>query len=90
MKVMVIDDFNVLSAKKKQRHSEEIFAAHEALWFSADSTKLAFIKFNETLVKEYKLQYYMRSSKSSYPIESAVKYPRVIMSYCRGDCIIRD
>lgn len=57
--------------------TEEIFAAHEALWFSTDSSKLAFVKFNETLVKQYKLQYYMRDSKSSYPIESVVKYPRV-------------
>lgn len=46
------------------------------MWFCEDGTKIAFIKFNETLVEEYHLQYYMKDLGKSYPSDMALKYPK--------------
>jgi hypothetical protein len=70
---------NIINGIADWVYEEEIFAAHEALWFSTDASKLAFIKFNETGVKEYHLQYYMKQENDSYPLETNLKYPKVIL-----------
>ncbi|KAJ3283503.1 hypothetical protein HK104_010348 [Borealophlyctis nickersoniae] len=56
-------------------YEEEVFGAHEALWFSPAGTRIAYLKFNETQVPEYRLQLYMQS-QNNYPKEVGVKYPK--------------
>lgn len=53
-----------------------MLSSHDALWFSPDGKNLAFLKFNETLVPEYRLQKYESQRSSIYPEELAVKYPK--------------
>ncbi|ORE02181.1 hypothetical protein BCV72DRAFT_309359 [Rhizopus microsporus var. microsporus] len=56
-------------------YEEEVFATNFALWWSPDSTHIAFLKLDETEVPEYHLQLYTASG-SSYPKETNIKYPK--------------
>lgn len=61
---------------------EEEFSFNRAYEFSPDSKKIAFIKFDESNVKEYVLQYYNLISEeyepeSLYPYNYSYKYPKV-------------
>ncbi|KAJ3026633.1 hypothetical protein HDV00_011701, partial [Rhizophlyctis rosea] len=56
--------------------AEEVYGAHEALWFSPDGSRLAYLKFNETLVPEYRLQLYMHEKENQYPTDVGIKYPK--------------
>lgn len=55
---------------------EEVFEANYALWWSPDSTHLAYLRFDETAVPEYYLSFYT-TSNSSYPEEVSIRYPKV-------------
>ena len=58
--------------------AEEVYGAHEALWFSPDGSRLAYLKFNETMVPEYRLQLYMHDKENNqYPTDVGIKYPKV-------------
>ncbi|KND00689.1 hypothetical protein, variant [Spizellomyces punctatus DAOM BR117] len=57
-------------------YEEEVLGTHDAMWFSPGGTHLAYLKFNETLVPEYHLQYYEKNQKVSYPEEVSIKYPK--------------
>ncbi|KAJ3021258.1 hypothetical protein HKX48_008887 [Thoreauomyces humboldtii] len=57
-------------------YEEEVLGTHDAMWFSTKGTHIAYLKFNESEVPEYKLPYYQRKQPSSYPEEIAVKYPK--------------
>ncbi|KAJ3038694.1 hypothetical protein HK097_003092 [Rhizophlyctis rosea] len=58
-------------------YEEEVYGAHEALWFSPDGSRLAYLKFNETLVPEYRLQLYMHEKENNqYPTDVGIKYPK--------------
>ncbi|KAJ3416242.1 hypothetical protein HDV05_002532 [Chytridiales sp. JEL 0842] len=54
-------------------YEEEVLASHDAMWFSPDSTKLAYLKFNETLVPDVRLQ---QLAVSQYPKDVTLKYPK--------------
>ncbi|KAJ3195547.1 hypothetical protein HK101_011837 [Irineochytrium annulatum] len=55
-------------------YEEEVLSTHDAMWFSPDGLRLAFLKFNETLVPDFHLQQYM--VQEIYPKEVRVKYPK--------------
>ncbi|KAJ3156291.1 hypothetical protein HK101_001500, partial [Irineochytrium annulatum] len=55
-------------------YEEEVLGTHDAMWFSPDGTRLAFLKFNETMVPDYHLQQYIVSER--YPKDIKVKYPK--------------
>lgn len=57
-------------------YEEEILAAKQACWFSPDSKFIAYAKFNDTLVKSYRLQYYDKFGRLQYPREVDIKYPK--------------
>jgi hypothetical protein len=57
-------------------YEEEVFGANFATWWSPDATHLAYLRFNETAVPEYKLPLYAKSNES-YPEEVIIKYPKV-------------
>lgn len=57
-------------------YEEEVLSQQKASWFSPDAKIIAFIKFNETLVSDYQLQYYAKYGESQYPKMIDVKYPK--------------
>ncbi|KAL1921908.1 uncharacterized protein VTP21DRAFT_10550 [Calcarisporiella thermophila] len=56
-------------------YEEEILSSNSALWWSPDSTRLAFLRFDDTLVPEYKYPLYLNGR--SYPDELKQRYPKV-------------
>ena len=57
-------------------YEEEVFGKDYTVWWSPDSTHIAYLRFNETAVPEYHMPLYT-SSNSSYPDEMSIKYPKV-------------
>ena len=61
-------------------YEEEIFAADFALWWSPDSSKVAFLAFDETAVNEYTFPIYNPTDDANsiipYPSEVVMKYPK--------------
>ena len=60
--------------------SEEVLASQTAMWFSPGGTALAYLKLDETKVKEYTYPLYEKGSENSYPQTVIVKYPKVFIS----------
>ena len=61
-------------------YEEEVLSSDGAVWFSPDSTKLAFMKFDDTLVREFIYDLYGESEnvleKNQYPEEVRLRYPK--------------
>ncbi|KAI8098851.1 dipeptidyl peptidase IV N-terminal region-domain-containing protein [Halteromyces radiatus] len=57
-------------------YEEEVFGKEYSLWWSPDSTHLAYLRFNETDVPEYQVPLYTTSNVSSYPTQLKIKYPK--------------
>lgn len=53
-----------------------MFGKEYSLWWSPDSTHLAYLRFNETEVPEYQVPLYTTSNRSSYPEQLKIKYPK--------------
>ncbi|KAJ3330231.1 hypothetical protein HDU76_006156 [Blyttiomyces sp. JEL0837] len=64
---------NIINGIADWVYEEEVLASHDAMWFSPDGTRLAYIKFNETKVPDFRLQNYFQHQ---YPKELTVKYPK--------------
>ncbi|KAI7893265.1 dipeptidyl peptidase IV N-terminal region-domain-containing protein [Mucor mucedo] len=56
-------------------YEEEVFGSNFALWWSPDSTHLAYLRLDETKVPEYHLQLYT-DRNASYPKETNIRYPK--------------
>ncbi|KAI8372414.1 dipeptidyl peptidase IV N-terminal region-domain-containing protein [Blakeslea trispora] len=56
-------------------YEEEIFNKDYAMWWSPDSTHLAYLRFDDTAVPEYHIQYYTLNN-DTYPNEKSIKYPK--------------
>ncbi|CAO3681278.1 unnamed protein product [Rhizopus stolonifer] len=56
-------------------YEEEVYATNFALWWSPDSSHLAFLKLDETKVPEYHLQLFTES-ETSYPRQTDIRYPK--------------
>jgi hypothetical protein len=66
-------------------YEEEVFGTNFATWWSPDASHIAYLRFNETEVPEYKLPLYAKSN-DSYPQELVIKYPKVsFISLIRHD-----
>jgi dipeptidyl aminopeptidase len=61
-------------------YEEEIFSGNSAFWWSPDSSKLAFLAFDETAVDEFTFPVYNPSEDSNavipYTTEVTMKYPK--------------
>ncbi|KAF8638411.1 hypothetical protein AX17_002236 [Amanita inopinata Kibby_2008] len=61
-------------------YEEEIFSGDYALWWSPDSSKIAFLAFDETLVDEYKFPVYNPTGNANevvpYTNDVVMKYPK--------------
>lgn len=60
-------------------YEEEVFGDRFTLWFSPDGKYIAYLAFDETGVKTYRIPYYMDDQKvaPTYPRELALRYPKV-------------
>ncbi|KAJ3121511.1 hypothetical protein HK098_003612 [Nowakowskiella sp. JEL0407] len=56
-------------------YEEEVYGGNVAMWFSLDASRLAFLKFNESSVPDYRVEYYMNGA-NPYPREVTIKYPK--------------
>ncbi|KAI8981579.1 dipeptidyl peptidase IV N-terminal region-domain-containing protein [Pilobolus umbonatus] len=56
-------------------YEEEVFGTDHTLWWSPDSTHIAYLRFNETAVPDFHLQLYTLSN-NSYPDDVSIKYPK--------------
>ncbi|KAI9265959.1 dipeptidyl peptidase IV N-terminal region-domain-containing protein [Sporodiniella umbellata] len=56
-------------------YEEEIYGTNFALWWSPDSSHVAFLKLDETKVPDYHLQLYTDPDES-YPQETHIRYPK--------------
>lgn len=61
-------------------YEEEVFSSDSALWWSPDSRKLAYLRFDETAVEEYTFPVYNPTEDSykvvPYPSHVTMKYPK--------------
>jgi hypothetical protein len=58
---------NILNGISDWVYEEEILGDGISTWFSPSGNSLAFIKYDDTNVKEYHLQYYMSHDADEYP-----------------------
>ena len=47
------------------------------MWFSPDGRKLAFLKFNDSLVQNVAIPFYRKQIKNPYPVQQVLNYPKV-------------
>jgi len=61
-------------------YEEEVFTSDYALWWSPDSSKIAFLVLDETLVNEYTFPIYNPTHDSNavvpYPTQQTMRYPK--------------
>ncbi|WWD21310.1 hypothetical protein CI109_105794 [Kwoniella shandongensis] len=61
-------------------YEEEVFETDSALWWSPDASTIAYLRSDESDVKDFKLQYYNPSNDAfephQYPTELDMKYPK--------------
>lgn len=61
-------------------YEEEVFGANYAIWWSPDSSKLAYLRFDETNVDEYSYPVYNPSEDANtvvpYPSYVTMRYPK--------------
>ncbi|RSH95247.1 hypothetical protein EHS25_000333 [Saitozyma podzolica] len=61
-------------------YEEEVFETDKAVWWSPDGKALAYLRSDESAVKDYKLEYYNPTNDAfdvhQYPTELDMKYPK--------------
>lgn len=67
---------NIFNGKPDWVYEEEVFASDITLWWSPQGDKIAFIKFNDTLVPEFTIPYYVQNGHEDYPELITIKYPK--------------
>lgn len=67
---------NIFNGKPDWVYEEEVFASDITLWWSPQGDKIAFIKFNDTLVPEFTIPYYVQNGHEDYPELVLIKYPK--------------
>lgn len=75
---------------------EEIFGTNNALWFSKDGTKLAYVTFDDTNVRIMRVPHYgvPGSVDAQYTKHHDIRYPKVRFTYfsnlLRGYTYVRE
>jgi hypothetical protein len=67
---------NIINGISDWVYEEEVFSSNIATWISNDGTAIAFLKFDDTKVREYELQFYAKMGENSYPEQVDLKYPK--------------
>ncbi|KAG0222716.1 hypothetical protein BGX31_008912 [Mortierella sp. GBA43] len=60
-------------------YEEEVYSSTSALWWSPDGTSIAFLRFDESAVPEFRYSLYMDNQLDAqpYPRDVMMKYPKV-------------
>lgn len=67
---------NIFNGKPDWVYEEEVFASDIVLWWSPKGDKITFLKFNDTLVPEFTIPYYVQNGHEDYPELVSIKYPK--------------
>lgn len=69
---------NIFNGKPDWVYEEEVFESEYALWWSPNSEYLAYLKFDDTEVESFPLEFFVpnRNPKDSYPVTDKLKYPK--------------
>ncbi|KAJ3308689.1 hypothetical protein HDV04_000976 [Boothiomyces sp. JEL0838] len=67
---------NVINGISDWVYEEEVLNNPQSSWISLDGTSVAYLKYNETLVKDFELQYYDKAGYDQYPQKIDYKYPK--------------
>lgn len=66
-------------------YESEVLRTSHALWFSPDGTYLLYLRFNDSLVEEYRYTWYdAKDGEARYPRIRSVRYPKVSGNVVRG------
>ncbi|TPX38296.1 hypothetical protein SmJEL517_g00090 [Synchytrium microbalum] len=80
MRFTVDGSANILNGFADWVYEEEVYGSADAIWFSPDGLRVAYVKFNDTLVPEYPLLYNVQDHNGepvgAYPHEVRLKYPK--------------
>ncbi|KAJ3242354.1 hypothetical protein HDU78_001415 [Chytriomyces hyalinus] len=70
--------FDIMNGIADWVYEEEVYGGNQALWFSPDASKLAYLKFNDAKVPSYNVQMFFGGSggDQQYPEEISIKYPK--------------
>ncbi|EGF80903.1 hypothetical protein BATDEDRAFT_34941 [Batrachochytrium dendrobatidis JAM81] len=68
--------YNIINGLSDWVYEEEVLGKGKALWFSPDGSHIAYLKFNDTLVKTFPLEYFSKFGENAYPRELNLKYPK--------------
>ncbi|WLF76527.1 hypothetical protein PVL30_000229 [Lodderomyces elongisporus] len=66
----------VFNGKPDWVYEEEVFGTDIVLWWSADGSKFAFLKSNNTDVPEFTIPFYAQKNHTDYPELVNIKYPK--------------
>lgn len=69
-------DENIFYGKPDWVYEEEVYASDIVLWWSPKGDKLSFLKFNDTLVPDFPIPYYVQNGHEDYPELVSIKYPK--------------
>lgn len=67
---------NIFNGRPDWVYEEEVFASDKALWWSPGGTHLAYVKIDETEVRDYIIPYYVQHTDDVYPEMRSIKYPK--------------
>lgn len=67
---------NIFNGKPDWVYEEEVFASDIVLWWSPQGDKITFLKFNDLLVPEFPIPYYVQTGHEEYPELVSIKYPK--------------
>lgn len=67
---------SIFNGKPDWVYEEEVFASDIVLWWSPQGDKITFLKFNDTLVPEFTIPYYVQDGHEEYPELVSIKYPK--------------
>lgn len=67
------DNINIFNGKSDWVYEEEVLATDKAIWCSPDGSKLAFVKFDDSKVPVYNLEFF---KYDKYPQVDKLKYPK--------------
>lgn len=66
---------NIFNGKPDWVYEEEVFESDYALWWSPNSQYIGYLKFNDTEVRNFPLEYFVQDD-TSYPKLDKIKYPK--------------